>query len=208
MKKSIPCLILILLLCLPCLGACTKAATSDPDLPASEQFAVYTERIAALEAELKRQQEEKYISDSLYEAKIRALESQLNIQRPDSGSGEAAVVYHYQLKEGKATITGFEGTAKFLNLPDTLDGYPVVAIGERAFEGKELTAVVLPEGLETIEWFAFYNCASLSEVSLPASLSLIGHAVFDGCPNVTLCCPAGSYAAQYAQSYGLPLIKS
>ena len=69
-----------------------------------------------------------------------------------------------------------------------------------------LLAVILPEGVEEIAWFAFYQCTSLHDVTVPSSVTLIGHAVFDGCANVTLICKDGSYAIAYAESYAIPYI--
>ena len=104
-------------------------------------------------------------------------------------------------------IVDFEGSATLVEIPTTLDGYPVVKIGERAFEGNtSLGAVVIPEGVLEIDWFAFYDCTSLFEVSVPSTVAKIGHAVFDGCKSVSIACPAGSYAESYAKSYGLAYI--
>ena len=128
------------------------------------------------------------------------------MQESPSPSDDGSATFHYQLRNNKAVITGFEGSATLINVPATLDGYPVFAIGERAFEGKSITAIVLPEGVESIEWFAFYNCTALADVTLPNSITSIGYAVFDGCPDVTLICAQDSYAAEYAKSYGLPTV--
>ena len=109
-------------------------------------------------------------------------------------------------KNGSAIITGYRGECALLTVPKALDGYPVIAIGERAFEGATFSAVILPEGISSIGWFAFYACENLINVTLPESVSSIGYAVFDGCGDLTVYCNADSYAARYAQSYGLTLI--
>jgi hypothetical protein len=50
--------------------------------------------------------------------------------------------------DGKSlTITGFKGSASEITIPQTIDGLPVTAIGEFAFQDKGLTSLVLPEGL-------------------------------------------------------------
>ncbi|MDR0998462.1 MAG: leucine-rich repeat domain-containing protein, partial [Treponema sp.] len=48
------------------------------------------------------------------------------------------------------TITGFKGDAKEIVIPRTIDGLPVTAIGEFAFDSRGLTKLTLPEGLESI----------------------------------------------------------
>ena len=55
--------------------------------------------------------------------------------------------YQYILCDGMATITKYCGDANMLVIPDRLDGYPVAAIGGRAFLGcGNLKTVVIPEG--------------------------------------------------------------
>ena len=161
--------------------------------------------IATLEATLQREREERYVTESAYKAEIKRLEERLSAL--DSGAANAApeeLTFRYRVENGGAVITGYDGDATLLTIPDVLDGYPVTSIGERAFEGSEVVAVTLPEGLVSVGWFAFYDCRSLLNVTFPVSVSSIGYAVFDGCAKVTLCCPEGSYAERYARSYGIP----
>jgi hypothetical protein len=112
------------------------------------------------------------------------------------------------LEDGNAIITGYSGEATLLTIPSELDGHPVAGIGDRAFEDSAIAAIVLPEGLSSIGWFAFYNCLELVNVTLPDSVSTIGYAAFDGSPAVSVVCPSGSYAERYARSYGIPYITS
>ena len=43
-----------------------------------------------------------------------------------------------------------------------------------------VTSVVIPEGVETIEKYAFYNCRKLSSVTLPEGCKTIGESAFEG----------------------------
>ena len=163
------------------------------------------ERIAQLETEL----ESLRAKETAYQAQIRTLEdrvAQLSVAEPSPDPLTERVTFHYREENGGAVITGYDGNASILTIPSTLNGLPVTAIGEHAFERANLTAVILPEGIVSIGWFAFYECQELSGVTLPNSVSSIGYAVFDGCPTLTLRCPAGSYAEKYAQSYAIPYI--
>jgi hypothetical protein len=151
------------------------------------------------------------ISDAAYAETIKTLQSRLdaltvNGTDPEQSAPTSDLVFRYKLEGSNAVITGFSGSSTLVSIPAALDGHPVTAIGERAFEGQSITAVVLPEGLESIGWFAFYGCKTLIDVTIPNSVSSIGYAVFDGCPNVTLVCHKDSYAAAYAASYGLACI--
>ena len=156
----------------------------------------------ALEAELAALQQK----ESSYKAQIAALEARVaQLSAPeDAPSMAERVTFYYREENGGAVITGYTGNTALLSIPATLDGLPVTAIGEHAFERASLTAVILPDSVVSIGWFAFYECQSLAGVTLPASVSTIGYAVFDGCPALTLRCPVGSYAEQYAKSYAIP----
>ena len=54
-------------------------------------------------------------------------------------------------------------------------------IGGKAFEGCRLEDVVIPSGLQTIEYDAFKNCEYIREMSLPDGVTSIGDGAFCGC---------------------------
>lgn len=206
MKKIILALCLIFALCLT--GCATQTPTNENIATEDDKSLA---RIAELENELQKLKEEKYITESRMTQEIAELKDELaKLTGKDESDPEAdsrGMVFHYKVEDGGATITGFEGTVALVQIPATLDGYAVKKIGERAFEGNTaLAAVVVPEGVLSIDWFAFYNCSSLQDITLPASVTLIGHAVFDGCNALTVVCPTGSYAENYAKSYGISYI--
>lgn len=210
MKKILMHLTAILLLS-TIFNSCAGQLPEQETITVLNEESVYLRRIAELEAELAQEKEARYISDAAYAETIKTLQSRLdaltvNGTDPEQSAPTNDLVFRYKLEGGNAVITGFSGSSTLVSIPATLDGHPVTAIGERAFEGQSITAVVLPEGLESIGWFAFYGCKTLIDVTIPNSVSSIGYAVFDGCPNVTLVCHKDSYAAAYAASYGLACI--
>lgn len=204
--------LLMLLFCLTVLAGCAKEATEPTDTTPSvtDESETYQARIAELEAELQKQKEERYISEAAYTATIQELQGKLDALTPESEATQektdGELIFRYRLENGKAIVTGYEGRSTLITVPPTLDGYPVVAIGERAFEGQKIAAVTLPDGLEAVGWFAFYGCEDLIDISIPSNVTSIGYAVFDGCEHVSIICRSGSYAEQYAISYGLPHI--
>lgn len=183
------------------LSACTGSAPSTPE-EGNDTDIPQDERLAQLEAALAGMKEK----EKEYKVQIATLQAKVAQLSGTSSTDPLTerVTFHYREENGGAVITGYSGNVALLTIPSTLDGLVVVAIGERAFEGATLTAVILPEGLMRIDWFAFYECEELAGVTIPASVSSIGYAVFDGCPNLTLRCPVGSYAEKYAQSYAIP----
>ena len=210
--KAIAKFCLILFVACFLLTGCTHTVEAPPPAQENTDPKVYLDRIAELEAALQQEKEDRFISDTAYAAIIKELQSKLNALAPKEDEQEdekdESMVFRYQLQDGKAIITGYEGRSTLVVIPTELDGHPVAAIGERAFEGKKIAAVTLPEGLEAIGWFAFYNCTELMDVTVPSSVTSIGYAVFDGCPRVTVICEKGSYAQQYAASYGMAWLNS
>lgn len=164
---------------------------------AEQKAAYYQEKAAELEKELLELKATLYEERVAYEARIDALEAAVN-------ADAAEALFTYTIDGGRATVTGYLGDSAVVVIPSTLGGVPVCAIADHAFENcTELTRVTLGEGIETIGWFAFSGCVGLEGVTLPASLSSIEYGAFLNCPaTLVFYCPAGSYAEQYAQSYG------
>lgn len=95
--------------------------------------------------------------------------------------------YTYEVHDGKATITGCTWTnASYLEIPRNIDGYPVVAIGANAFSNRnDLLGVIVSEGVETIDYRAFWYCRNLSWVVLPDSLTTIADEAFAVCSSLS-----------------------
>ena len=212
MKSKIPtAAALLLALTLPLFGCAEHSGTQTPEsnTEPSIDTTQYINAIESLEGELKEQKQSFYLKENAYKIEIAELQQQITtlVAQIEKG-GTTELVYRYRLENNEAIITGYSGNATLLSIPQTLDGYPVVAIGERAFENSSVAAVVLPEGIKKIEWFAFYGCEELVNVTIPSSVSSIGYAVFDGCSELRIFCPKSSYAEKYAQSYGISCVAS
>lgn len=113
--------------------------------------------------------------------------------------------FRYSIQDGQATVTGYLGDAGTVAVPAEIGGCPVVAIGDGAFRGAGITAVILPDTVETVGWFAFADCTELASVTVPASVRSISYAAFENCTKLTVLCGRDSYAAHWAASYGLPV---
>ena len=85
----------------------------------------------------------------------------------------------YRLLDGEITITGCdESFSGALTIPATINGYPVTAIADRAFEDCDgITSLTLSEGLKCIGDFAFLFC-SFENVAIPSSVENIGFRAF------------------------------
>ena len=76
-------------------------------------------------------------------------------------------------------------TIKDLTIPDTIDGYPVTAIGQDAFSYcTALRTVTIPESVTSIGKYAFQGCTSLSGVNIPEGVTVLKTAVFYRCTSL------------------------
>ena len=113
----------------------------------------------------------------------------------------------YELKDGRAVITGYTGDDTYIVIPSHIDGYEVESVGESAFSSSKITTVIISEGVKKIDWFAFYTCPHLTSVTLPRSVTSIGYAAFEGASSsFSIYCYANSYAYDYAKSYAIPYV--
>ena len=64
--------------------------------------------------------------------------------------------FKFEIDEGRVFITGYTGAGGDVVVPSTLGGLPVTNIGYRAF----------------------YNCRGLTRITLPNSVTTIGHRAF------------------------------
>jgi len=82
------------------------------------------------------------------------------------------------------TITGVKTKENItkLTIPETIEGFPVTAIGDEAFRKQtSLENVKLPKSLTVIGNSAFKDCSWLKSVNFPDSLSFIGEEAFSDC---------------------------
>ena len=52
-------------------------------------------------------------------------------------------------------------------------------------DGDLVTELVIPEGVKTIDDYAFYNCSGLTSIEIPNSVTSIGSLAFNGCTGLT-----------------------
>ena len=103
------------------------------------------------------------------------------------------ITWTYQVSNGEAEIYSSSSAAAIptstsgvITIPSSLGGYPVTSIGSRAFYNcSSLTSVTIPEGVTSIGDGAFRGCSSLTSVTIPSSVTSIGPFAFAVCRGLT-----------------------
>lgn len=90
----------------------------------------------------------------------------------------------YNFDEEKGVITGYLGSETDIEIPNKINGIDVKGIGKGAFSKKNLTSLVLPEGLEFTEYGAFSN-NKLTSIEFPSSMKSIGSYTFSANKNLS-----------------------
>ncbi len=80
-----------------------------------------------------------------------------------------------------AIITSYIGFDSDVVIPAVINNCKVVGIGESAFIDRNITSIVIPEGVTEIGAYAFTGCIKLKSVSLPDTIRSIGESAFAGC---------------------------
>ncbi|MDN5300932.1 MAG: hypothetical protein PWQ60_446 [Thermoanaerobacteraceae bacterium] len=90
-------------------------------------------------------------------------------EEPPSGGNEPpsqpVVNFTYTIENGEITITGCENPGSEVVIPESINGYPVTKIGFSAFGYQSsITKVTIPASITYIDYYAFYECSSLTEI--------------------------------------------
>ncbi|MBR5479140.1 MAG: leucine-rich repeat protein [Clostridia bacterium] len=89
---------------------------------------------------------------------------------------------------GKTAISrvNIESIAAWCNID--FDGTPIANPlnkgGALYLDGKQITNLVIPDGVKKIGYYAFYNYKSLESVTIPASLEYVGERAFENCTSI------------------------
>ena len=86
------------------------------------------------------------------------------------------------LTDDTVKITKYKGTDESIVIPSEIDGKKVTVIGSSAFYGfKSLKNIEIPDGITSIENYAFCQCWSITSLSVPESGISFGTGAFRFC---------------------------
>ena len=107
-------------------------------------------------------------------------------------------------EDGTLKVTGYAGYDTEYVIPAEINGKKITEIGMTAFyECTSLTKVTIPDGVTSIGVEAFNRCTSLTDIVLPDSLTNIGDGAFANCTSLkSVTIPAGvTYIGSRAFGY-------
>lgn len=131
------------------------------------------------------------VVQSAAQTRYTAMAADETAEHDDTASGAK---YTINKTQGYATLTGVGDnglSSTELIVPETFEGYPVVAIGKDAFsKNTQITKVTINskgkdgEGV-LIDNYAFFQCTNLTDVVINGCVSFIGQSAFNGCSSLT-----------------------
>ena len=98
--------------------------------------------------------------------------------------------YEYVINNSGVILTKYTGTDREIVIPDTIEGKPVVRIGNTVngedtfgtFQNNSgIVSIVIPDSVTAIDDNAFSSCKKLSEITIPDSVLKIGSSAFHSC---------------------------
>jgi hypothetical protein len=93
--------------------------------------------------------------------------------------------FFYTTNNGSITIRGYTGPGGALTIPESINGLPVTSIEYGFYNCASLTSVTIPNSVTSIGTGAFEGCTSLTNVTIPNSVKNIGDVAFDYCTSLT-----------------------
>lgn len=126
------------------------------------------------------------VGEHLYDSENDRVCNLCSHDRGESLTGTLANGLRYSITNGEAGIVGYSANDTIVMIPDTIEGYPVTFIGERAFyDCRRIVAIQFPKNVKTIGAYAFCHCTGLASLTLPEGLKTIGDYAFCYCTNLT-----------------------
>lgn len=93
--------------------------------------------------------------------------------------------YQYTVENEQVTITKYNGNATDITIPESIDGMPVVCIGNGAFlRCSSIKSLTVPDSVVVIHGLAFNQCTALEQVTLGKGLREIDYSPFAYCNKI------------------------
>jgi len=92
-------------------------------------------------------------------------------------------VYDYEITDGGVIIKQYIvfDVDEEVTVPESIEGYPVVEIGDSAFWGCIIESIIIPPNVQSLGSYSFSGCQQLKKVQLSKFLKNIGESAFEHC---------------------------
>lgn len=91
--------------------------------------------------------------------------------------------FEYDFSGSGVIITEYLGGESQVEIPSTIEGTPVTAIGNSAFAwNTDISKVTVPASVMAVEVYAFSGCVSLTSLYFMGNAPACGAGVFNNCP--------------------------
>ena len=128
---------------------------------------------------------------------------------PGTISAVHAADAYFEFDENTGSITGYIGNSKNVEIPDSIGGIPVIAIGKGAFEGnRNIKSITIPASVKKINDDAFRECMSLQDVTVKGSDIQIWNNAFYDCNKLVTVNLEGSVKTISDAAFGISKSKS
>ncbi|MBQ8371354.1 MAG: leucine-rich repeat domain-containing protein [Clostridia bacterium] len=113
---------------------------------------------------------------------ITSLTATITVTAPDGASDG---ISYTSDGDGSLTVSGYNGSATIIVIPESVDGAPVAAIADGAFAScTDLEYVYIPSSVKSVGAMAFDGCTSLHTVDIASGTERIGAGAFKSCSSL------------------------
>jgi hypothetical protein len=112
--------------------------------------------------------------------------------------------YDYAItNDNNVTLMLYKGSETEIVIPSTINGNAVIDSGT-AFKGNaNITSIVIPDSVTSIDSEAFANCDGLTSIVIPDSVTSIGSQAFNNCNSLMVCCKAKSRPSGWSDKWNV-----
>ncbi len=93
--------------------------------------------------------------------------------------------FTYQVEDGEIAISYYSGHDQVVEVPSRIYWKKVTRIKSIGLDSNDITGIVLPDTIKTIDAEAFQSCKSLTDITIPDSVTSIGEKAFLFCSALT-----------------------
>jgi hypothetical protein len=93
--------------------------------------------------------------------------------------------FKYMVNNGTAVITGYVGVVGNVVIPSAISNLTVTGIGDWAFLRCSALTITIPNSVTSMGHGAFAGCSILTSITIPSSITNIGDSTFYDCSSLT-----------------------